>query len=111
MARITLTGALYAALAACAVAQKAPNARPPPAQRTFNSTAVNNLIDSWLPKFIDPNLGTIFANCLPNTLDTTIQAAGYNDSFVITGDIPAMWLRDSTNEVGAICNTPKHLGT
>ena len=76
-----------------------PNARPPPAQRKFNSSYVEALIASFQPRFIDPDLGTIFSNAFPNTLDTTIIRASNNDSFVITGDIPAMWLRDSTNEV------------
>lgn len=40
----------------------------------------------------------MFEICFPNTLDTTVH---YNetdsDAYVITGDIDAMWLRDSTN--------------
>ena len=76
-----------------------PNARPAPADRKFRSTYVDGLIASYLPRFIDPDLGTIFSNAFPNTLDTTIISASANDSFVITGDIDAMWLRDSTNEV------------
>ncbi len=87
-----------AALCAAALAA-APPARPPPAQRKFRSAAVDALIDSLAPRFIDPNLATIFSNAFPNTLDTTITIAGPNDTFVLTGDIPAMWLRDSTNEV------------
>eukprot|EP00759_Apiculatamorpha_spiralis_P019966 PhF_6_TR25589/c0_g1_i1/m.35896/K09704/K09704; uncharacterized protein len=73
--------------------------RPPPNQRKFNSTAVEAYITSVLPRFKDPNLATIFQNCLPNTLDTTVEIASSNDSFIITGDIDAMWLRDSTNQV------------
>ena len=88
----------FAACGALALSA-APNARPAPAKRTFNSSAVEALIASFASRFIDPDLGTIFANCLPNSLDTTIVAASRNDSFVITGDIDAMWLRDSTNEI------------
>ena len=93
--------ALAIAAAACVALAlaAAPNARPPPAKRTFNSTAIEALIASFVPRFVDPDLGTIFANSLPNTLDTTVVAASHNDSFIITGDIDAMWLRDSTNEV------------
>ena len=89
---------LLLAAAACALGA-APDARPAPADRKFNSSAVNALIDAFRPRFIDPDLGTIFSNALPNSLDTTIIAASANDSYVITGDIDAMWLRDSTNEV------------
>lgn len=44
----------------------------------------------------------MFGNCLPNTLDTTVfpgEADGHPDTFVITGDIDAMWLRDSSAQV------------
>jgi meiotically up-regulated gene 157 (Mug157) protein len=47
-------------------------------------------------------LGQMVANCLPNTLDTTVEPGTRNgrpDTFVITGDIHAMWLRDSTAQV------------
>jgi meiotically up-regulated gene 157 (Mug157) protein len=49
----------------------------------------------------DPDLARLFRNCFPNTLDTTV---GFYDrdqpsTFIITGDISAMWLRDSTNQV------------
>ena len=50
----------------------------------------------------DPVLAAIFANCFPNTLDTTVQLGtfeGKPDTAVITGDIPAMWLRDSSAQV------------
>ena len=76
-----------------------PDARPAPADRKFNSTFVNSLISSFLPRFLDPDLGQIFSNALPNTLDTTVVTAAANDTFIITGDIDAMWLRDSTNQV------------
>lgn len=50
----------------------------------------------------DPVLAAIFANCFPSTLDTTVQPGtfeGKPDTSVITGDIPAMWLRDSSAQV------------
>jgi uncharacterized protein len=50
----------------------------------------------------DPELAWMFENCYPNTLDTTVQIATSNgilDSFIITGDIDAMWLRDSACQV------------
>lgn len=86
-----------------------PAVRPPVEDRTFQSTAIDNLINTVAPLFADPNLGTLFSNCLPNTLDTTVyyytSAETLNttdatlDTFIITGDIEAMWLRDSTNQV------------
>ena len=47
-------------------------------------------------------LGWMFENCFPNTLDTTVDFEvidGRPDTYVITGDIDAMWLRDSTAQV------------
>lgn len=47
-------------------------------------------------------LAWMFENCYPNTLDTTVETGtrdGKPDSFVITGDIRALWLRDSTAQV------------
>ncbi len=50
----------------------------------------------------DEEIAWLFENCFPNTLDTTIDFEiidGKPDTFVITGDIDAMWLRDSTAQV------------
>lgn len=44
-------------------------------------------------------LAALFGNCYPNTVDTTVKRIAEKDTFVITGDIPAMWLRDSTAQV------------
>lgn len=79
-----------------------PGHRPPLAARTFTSEAVNELIASLKPRIADPELAWMFENCYPNTLDTTIDFEiidGKPDTFVITGDIDAMWLRDSTAQV------------
>ena len=46
-----------------------------------------------------PKLQGLFKNCFPNTLETTIKMMDDDTTFVITGDIPAMWLRDSTEQV------------
>jgi len=50
----------------------------------------------------DPELAWLFENCFPNTLDTTVtytEPEGKPDTFIITGDIHAMWLRDSSAQV------------
>jgi hypothetical protein len=76
--------------------------RPPLAQRTFHSDAVEELIVNVKGMIKNPTLATLFENCYPNTLDTTVrftQQNGVPDTFVVTGDIAAMWLRDSSAQV------------
>ena len=76
--------------------------RPPLAQRKFTSPAVEARIEEIKRTIGDPELGWMFENCFPNTLDTTVRTGeldGKPDTFVITGDIDAMWLRDSTAQV------------
>ncbi|ATD54173.1 glycoside hydrolase family 125 protein [Clostridium chauvoei] len=46
----------------------------------------------------DEKLKSLFFNCFINTIETTVTVED-DDAFVITGDIPAMWLRDSTSQV------------
>ena len=46
-----------------------------------------------------PKLAQLYRNCFPNTIATTIQEQEDGTLFVITGDIPAMWLRDSAPQV------------
>lgn len=46
-----------------------------------------------------PELMKVFEACYTNTLDTTVKDMGDGTVHVITGDIPAMWLRDSTAQV------------
>ncbi|CAM3176451.1 glycoside hydrolase family 125 protein [Rariglobus hedericola] len=77
--------------------------RPPVSERRFTNSAVESLITKVAGSITDPELAWLFANCLPNTLDTTIDhrvdADGRPDTYVITGDIDAMWLRDSAAQV------------
>lgn len=78
--------------------------RPAPAERLFVSDAVEKKIRE-IKKRIKDNayLAWMFENCFPNTLDTTVHftdaADGEEDTFVYTGDIHAMWLRDSAAQV------------
>jgi len=76
--------------------------RPPINQRTFPSKIIEETIQSTVAKISDPEVSWMFSNCFPNTLDTTVDYSvlgGKPDTFVITGDIDAMWLRDSTAQV------------
>lgn len=76
--------------------------RPAVNQRHFTSQAVEQTIARVKPKIKDPKLAWMFENCFPNTLDTTVTFSmknGNPDTFVITGDIDAMWLRDSSAQV------------
>ena len=57
-------------------------------------------IDRICEKLADrPKLAQLFRNCYPNTMDTTVRQMEDGTTFVLTGDIPAMWLRDSTAQV------------
>lgn len=46
-----------------------------------------------------PELMELFVNCYTNTLNTTVKRMDNNMTHVITGDIPAMWLRDSAAQL------------
>lgn len=88
-----------------------PSKRPPLDKRTFTSAAVEAKITEVTSRMRDRELAWLFANSWPNTLDTTIvfheRVAGTDggsegpDTFVLTGDIPAMWLRDSSAQLWA----------
>ena len=76
--------------------------RPPLANRKFTSRAVEATIQNVKAAIKDPELAWLFENCYPNTLDTTVNYSekdGRPDTFVITGDINAMWMRDSSAQV------------
>lgn len=78
--------------------------RPKEEERLFRSEAIEKEIKRVKKLLKDtPYLAWMFENCLPNTLDTTVHFTtdedGKPDTFVYTGDIPAMWLRDSGAQV------------
>ena len=76
--------------------------RPPVGQRKFTSAAVEATIRRVQAEVKNRELAWLFENCFPNTLDTTVEPGeldGKPDTFVITGDIAAMWLRDSSAQV------------
>jgi meiotically up-regulated gene 157 (Mug157) protein len=79
-----------------------PSKRPQPSNRKFQSAAVEAFLLETNRQIADPELAAMFTNCFPNTLDTTVEVGefeGKPDTAVITGDIPAMWLRDSSAQV------------
>ena len=80
--------------------------RPKETERLFRSEAVEKEIQNIIKKLTNKRLAWMFENCFPNTLDTTVhygeEADGTPDTYVYTGDIPAMWLRDSGAQVVAI---------
>jgi len=79
----------------------AQTARPEPKDRKFVSQAVEQKIKE-IKSASNYDIGRMFEQCFPNTLDTTVTHSvkdGIPDTFVITGDINAMWLRDSTAQV------------
>ncbi|PBP21896.1 hypothetical protein BUE80_DR007306 [Diplocarpon rosae] len=98
-----------------------PFQRPSIHCRTFISPLVEKVIEDVTTRMVDKDLARLFENAFPNTLDTTIRwhvdgqtkhtelkrspsskDSGKWDgpqSFVVTGDINAEWLRDSTNQL------------
>lgn len=95
-----------------------PYQRPSSHCRTFHSPLVEKVIEDITSRMKDKDLARLFENAFPNTLDTTVrwhddgtgkkkhkhgqEAWGHWDraqSFVVTGDINAEWLRDSTNQL------------
>ncbi|KAJ2534504.1 hypothetical protein IWW43_002351 [Coemansia sp. RSA 1935] len=82
-------------------AQKIPSMRPPLVCRTFNNPTIESAIRDISSSIKDPDWQQLFSNIFPNTLDTTV--AWHNSSapftFLVTGDITAQWIRDSSNQV------------
>lgn len=86
-----------------ASAQTFESRRPAEGDRLFTSEKIEQVIDDVTSQLTNPKLAWIFRNCFPNTLDTTVHFRedkdGNPDTFVYTGDIHAMWLRDSGAQV------------
>lgn len=89
---------------AIAVATPYVSKRPAVEERLFRSKVIEQCIKDMKKRLKDsPYLAWMFENCFPNTLDTTVHyeedADGNPDTFVYTGDIHAMWGRDSAAQV------------
>ena len=100
-----------AAASASAPATRFASRRPAPGQRRFRSDVVEREIARVKARIGDPKLAWMFENCYPNTLDTTVELGtleGKPDTFVITGDIEAMWLRDSSAQVNPYVALARH---
>ena len=90
--------------------------RPAVEDRNFVSEAVEKKIQEIAAMITNEKLRWMFINCFPNTLDTTVyyrdDTDGQEDTFVYTGDIHAMWLRDSGAQVWPyvqLANEDEHL--
>src|ERR1700733_11697405 len=79
-----------------------PVVRTPESKRKFKRAAVEHIIERVQSSIGNRELAWMFGNCFPNTLDTTVDFEVINgrpDTYVITGDIDAMWQRDSAAQV------------
>jgi uncharacterized protein len=56
-----------------------------------------NHVKEYFPQ--DEKLQLTFEKCFVNTYETTMKKKEDGKTFVVTGDIPAMWLRDSAAQV------------
>lgn len=97
-------GALYLVGKSPAVEARSPFpvVRVHPSKRNFTSKAIERAISEFKRNIKNPELSWLFENCFPNTLDTTVFHSVINEipqTYVITGDIDAMWLRDSSAQV------------
>ncbi|KAK1676321.1 hypothetical protein BDP55DRAFT_113376 [Colletotrichum godetiae] len=95
--------------------RKFPLNRPRPECRTFRLPAMDNLIIRMKGVIKDPDLYRLFENAYPMTLDSMVKWRGYANetdkatgesratdqelTYVITGDIDALWLRDSAEQI------------
>ncbi|KAF5100671.1 hypothetical protein D0Z00_001183 [Geotrichum galactomycetum] len=85
--------------------------RPDAKCRTFKSDLVEQVIADMKERLVDEDLARLFENCFPNTLDTTIRwhKSGHDpQTFIVTGDINAEWLRDSQKQIAPYLPLAKH---
>ncbi len=77
---------------------------------SIESTSVNGLIDDLTQELQVhfPEVEPVFRQCYPNTLETTTELLEDGEVFVFTGDIPAMWLRDSTAQMRPYLHLARH---
>lgn len=95
-------GMLASKVSFAAAPAEFPVVRVAASARHFRSKAVDAAIKTFQSKVKNQELSWLFENCFPNTLDTTVyykEEQGKLDTYVITGDIDAMWLRDSSAQV------------
>lgn len=88
-----------------------PFQRPSKECRTFISDSVERVISDMNSRISDPDLARLFENCFPNTLDTTVlwhHPEADPQTFIVTGDIHALWLRDAHKQVQIYSPLSKH---
>lgn len=99
----TKTFFLFSALIVQSVlSQNFTDVRIEKSRRNFCSPAIEAKIQQMQQNIQDKELAWMFGNCFPNTLDRTVRFGKKGDkydTFVITGDIHAMWLRDCSAQV------------
>lgn len=67
------------------------------AEKTYKK--MYEYLDTLCSKIEDGKLSQMFRQCYLNTLETTVKYDKDDNVFIITGDIEAMWLRDSSVQV------------
>ena len=67
---------------------------------TLYTPDVLELVLAQVEQRLPARAAALFRTCFLDTLDQTITIDARGDAFVVTGDIPAMWLRDSTTQLG-----------